>query len=402
MNNVPNLRFKEFSEDWNLTNLRQVTNGFEYGMNAAATEFDGENKYIRITDIDESTSKYLNDNVVSPLGGLEDKYLVKQNDILFARTGASTGKTYLYNHKDGKLYFAGFLIRANINSDNNSKFIFLQTKTRAYNNWVQIMSMRSGQPGINSQEYASYSFYAPSKQEQEKIASFFSLIDKKIELQTEKVEELKNYKKGIMQKIFSQELRLKDENGNEYPEWEEEKLGNICDYKNGKTYEEFICENGQYNLISLNSIGIDGKLKKEHKKVNVCDDFLIKGDLIMVLSDVAHGNFLGLTDIIPTDNIYVLNQRMGALRRKVDIDVEWLSKYINYNQRYFKLHGQGSSQLNLSKADILNFKVLIPCLKEQTKIAKVLWEIDIKIEKEQEKLEYLNQYKKGLLQQMFV
>ena len=168
MNNVPNLRFKEFSEDWNLTNLRQVTNGFEYGMNAAATEFDGENKYIRITDIDESTSKYLNDNVVSPLGGLEDKYLVKQNDILFARTGASTGKTYLYNHKDGKLYFAGFLIRANINSDNNSKFIFLQTKTRAYNNWVQIMSMRSGQPGINSQEYASYSFYAPSKQEQEK------------------------------------------------------------------------------------------------------------------------------------------------------------------------------------------------------------------------------------------
>lgn len=93
---------------------------------------------------------------------------------------------------------------------------------------------------------------------------------------------------------------------------------------------------------------------------------------------------------------------MGALRRKVDIDVEWLSKYINYNQRYFKLHGQGSSQLNLSKADILNFKVLIPCLKEQTKIAKVLWEIDIKIEKEQEKLEGLNNYKKGLLQQMFI
>ncbi|MGL5713925.1 MAG: restriction endonuclease subunit S, partial [Paraclostridium sp.] len=220
MNKTPKLRFKEFSGDWNKTALKQVTNSFEYGMNSASTEFDGENKYIRITDIDENTSKYINTNVVSPLGELEDKYLVKENDILFARTGASTGKSYLYNKNDGKLYFAGFLIRTNVNSDNNAKFMFLQTKTKAYDKWVKVMSMRSGQPGINSQEYASYSFNAPSKEEQDKIASFFSLIDDKISLQGEKLKMLKDYKSGMMQKIFSRELRFKDDDGRDYPEWE--------------------------------------------------------------------------------------------------------------------------------------------------------------------------------------
>ena len=84
---VPKLRFKEFKNEWN----------------SAATEFDGTNKYIRITDIDEKTSLY-SDTPVSPLGILDDKFLVKENDILFARTGASTGKSYLYNKTDGKLY----------------------------------------------------------------------------------------------------------------------------------------------------------------------------------------------------------------------------------------------------------------------------------------------------------
>lgn len=123
--NVPKLRFKGFSDEWEEKKLGEIISSFEYGMNSAAKEFDGENKYIRITDIDEKSNKYLEENKVSPEGELEDKYIVKDNDILFARTGASTGKTYLYDKKDGKLYFAGFLIRGNVNRDNNSKFIFL-------------------------------------------------------------------------------------------------------------------------------------------------------------------------------------------------------------------------------------------------------------------------------------
>ena len=124
---VPKLRFKEFKNEWKKIKLKDISTDISYGMNSASTEFDGINKYIRITDIDEETSLYSN-NPVSPLGNLDDKFLVKENDILFARTGASTGKSYLYSKVDGKLYFAGFLIRANIKKDYNSRFIFEQTK----------------------------------------------------------------------------------------------------------------------------------------------------------------------------------------------------------------------------------------------------------------------------------
>ena len=110
---VPKLRFKEFKEVWKFKRLKEISSDISNGMNSASTDFDGINKYIRITDIDENSSLYINDPV-SPLDKLDDKFLVKENDILFARTGASTGKTYLYNKNDGKMYFAGFLIRANI------------------------------------------------------------------------------------------------------------------------------------------------------------------------------------------------------------------------------------------------------------------------------------------------
>ena len=211
--NVPKLRFKEFNDEWSFTELAKISSDISYGMGLASKEYDGVNKYIRITDIDEKTNKYSNKDIVSPDGVLEDKYLVNKNDILFARTGASTGKTYLYDEKDGKLYFAGFLIRANI-INHDANFIFQQTKTNKYNKWVKIMSMRSGQPGINSQEYGSYKFSITSPEEEEKISKTLNLLDKKIELQTKKIEDLKLFKKGLIKKIFSSdnlsEVQIKD------------------------------------------------------------------------------------------------------------------------------------------------------------------------------------------------
>ena len=206
-----------------------------------------------------------------------------------------------------------------------------------------------------------------------------------------------------MQKLFSQELRFKDENGKEFPDWEVKKLGEIIDYKNGGSYENLVCDNGKYFLITLNSLDVNGKLKPDHKRVNATDNSLKKGDLVMVLSDVAHGFFLGLTDIIPSNN-YVLNQRMGGLKPKEDIDFNsyYLKTYINYNQKYFKLKGQGSSQKNLGKEDVLFFKIECPKINEQTKIANFLSSIDDKIDQAEKRLQLIQMYKKGLLQQMFV
>ena len=93
---VPNLRFKEFQEEWEKTKFGDIATGFDYGMNTAAKNYDGVNKYIRITDIDEASSTYTDKDIVSPDGILTDNYLVNNRDILLARTGASTGKSYLY------------------------------------------------------------------------------------------------------------------------------------------------------------------------------------------------------------------------------------------------------------------------------------------------------------------
>ena len=192
----------EFVDEWKEMSLKKCCISLEYGLGVEATEFDGINKYIRITDIDEQTNKYIN-LPVSPKGNLNDKYLVKENDILLARTGASTGKPYIYNKKDGKLYFAGFLIRARINPLYRSKFVFFQLLTNKYKKWVKIMSTRSGQPGINSNEYAHYNFKIPSYAEQYKIEKFLSAIDERIETQNKIINKIESLICSLRINIFN-------------------------------------------------------------------------------------------------------------------------------------------------------------------------------------------------------
>lgn len=196
--NVPNLRFPEFEGEWEKTTFGNIATGFDYGMNAAAKSYDGENKYIRITDINESSSTYDDKDIVSPDGTLSDNYQVKERDILLARTGASTGKTYLYRKSDGKLYYAGFLIRANVTT-HNPYFVFSQLHTHRYWRWVSIMSARSGQPGINSQEYSSFPVFTTSIQEENKIAKLLSLLDERISTQNKIIEDLKKLKSAIIE-----------------------------------------------------------------------------------------------------------------------------------------------------------------------------------------------------------
>ncbi|WQZ38676.1 restriction endonuclease subunit S [Helicobacter pylori] len=158
--------------------------------------------------------------------------------------------------------------------------------------------------------------------------------------------------------------------------WQRVRLGDICEIGNGGAYETLIVEDGDFKLISLNSIDIDGNLKNTMKRVSFYDNSLKQDDIVMVLSDVAHGDFLGLCAVIPS-NDYVLNQRMGRLRIRNDcINILFLRLYINANQKYFKMQGQGSSQLNLSKKAIEDFEILLPPLNEQSAIANILSALD--------------------------
>ena len=171
-------------------------------MNAAATSFDGEHKYIRITDIDDDAHIYRDSDPVSPSGILEEKYRVVEDDILFARTGASVGKSYLYRKSDGDLFFAGFLIRIHVKDGVDSEYVFLNTLTEEYDKWVLLESARSGQPGINAEQYKKYRFKLPSLNTQRRIADIIRNIDSQIQKESLCLRLIHEQKLGLLQQLF--------------------------------------------------------------------------------------------------------------------------------------------------------------------------------------------------------
>lgn len=232
-NKTPAIRFKGFTDTWEQRKLGEISESFEYGLNAAATEYDGKHKYIRITDIDDSTHLFLQDNLTSPDVDFStvDDYLLQKGDVLFARTGASVGKTYIYRPSDGDLYFAGFLIRAKIKSDYDADFIFQNTLTDNYDSYIRITSQRSGQPGVNAQEYANFALSVPCLAEQKKIGAYFTNLDNLITLHQRKYDKLIQFKAAMLKKMFPQ-------NGANKPEirfrgftdaWEQRELGELME-----------------------------------------------------------------------------------------------------------------------------------------------------------------------------
>ena len=201
---VPEIRFAGFTDPWEQRKLGDVASSFDYGLNAAATEYDGQNKYLRITDIDDETHEFSKSDLTTPLADLamSADYLLKESDLLFARTGASVGKTYLYRQFDGMVYFAGFLIRARIGEGADPEFAYQATLTDAYKKYVAITSQRSGQPGVNAQEYADYQLMLPSKTEQQQIGMTLRSLDDLITLHQRKLELLQNIKKSLLDKMF--------------------------------------------------------------------------------------------------------------------------------------------------------------------------------------------------------
>lgn len=203
---VPELRFNEFRNagEWNNKKLGEcLLQSPDYGLNSPAVPYNPLlNTYLRITDISEN-GRFISETKVSVDATLTDDNSLHDGDIVLARTGASVGKSYKYRKEDGNLIFAGFLIRIKPNTTKyNSEFIFQYLQTDIYRNWVNITSARSGQPGINSNEYSSLSIPFPSLNEQQKIAECLMSIDELIRLYESKVTLLDQHKKGLMQQLF--------------------------------------------------------------------------------------------------------------------------------------------------------------------------------------------------------
>ncbi|MBK1706093.1 restriction endonuclease subunit S [Halochromatium glycolicum] len=204
---VPRLRFPEFREagEWEETTLGQnLSRQPEYGINAPAVTYSDElPTYLRITDISDD-GQIRQDQKVSIAKKITDENYLNAGDIVLARTGTSVGKAYKYRNEDGRLVFAGFLIRVRPDKSKiNSELLFQFLSTGKYWRWVAFTSTRSGQPGINGTEYASLPIQLPpTLKEQEKIAACLSSLDTLIAAQAEKLNALKAHKKGLMQQLF--------------------------------------------------------------------------------------------------------------------------------------------------------------------------------------------------------
>ena len=394
--NVPHLRFPEFTGEWKMATFGDIAKGFDYGMNAAAKSFDGNNKYIRITDIDEVSSQYLYDDVVSPDGELEDRYLVKENDILLARTGASTGKSYLYRNSDGKLYFAGFLIRANIYK-HNSYFVFSQLHTLRYKKWISVMSARSGQPGINSQEYASFPVYTTSLQEEDKIATFLKLLDERIITQNKIIEKYES----LIQAIIYQKKTVGIRKGN----WQKTELSNVLQERIEKNINGHIICSVSVSKGVVNQIEYLGRsfAAKEtlHYNVVKCGDIVYTksptGDFpygivkrSYIKDDVA---------VSPLYGVYMpVNDYIGVI-----LHFYFMQPSNVFNYLHPLIQKGAKNTINITNERFLKNSIPLPKTEnEAIYIANTLISIQKKIDIEKKMLRSYEKEKQYLLSKMFI
>ena len=367
--NVPNLRFPEFEGEWKKTKFGDIATGFDYGMNAAAKNYDGVNKYIRITDIDEASSTYTDKDIVSPDGILTDNYLVNNRDILLARTGASTGKSYLYKQSDGKLYYAGFLIRANVTT-HDPYFVFSQLHTHRYWRWVSIMSARSGQPGINSQEYSSFPIYTTSIEEESKIAKLLSLLDERIATQNKIIDKLQSLIKGIAQNVAH----------NNKPNIS---LSECLECSSSTLQESDVCENGTYPVYGANGI------------VGYLDNYNTEKEAVYIIKD---GSGVGAVSYV-TGKCSATGT-LNTLQAKEGHSLQYL--YYILKVFNFEPYKTGMAIPHIYFKDYGKAKIFCPPYQEQLRYAKMLSAIDDKLLAEQNILTNLSLLKQYLLRQMFI
>lgn len=390
------MRFPEFHGEWEKCEFGDIATGFDYGMNAPAKVFDGENKYIRITDIDEASSIYNDSDIVSPDGTLTDNYLVNERDILLARTGASTGKSYLYNKTDGKLYFAGFLIRANV-LEHNPYFVFAQLHTHRYWKWVSIMSARSGQPGINSQEYSSFPIYTTSIQEERKISKLLSLLDERIATQSKLIEKLESLIKGIMVELQKQ--------GVNKGTWKKVFLSDVLTERNERNTNLFQVFSVSVSQGVVNQVDYLGRsfAAKDTSKYNVVH----YGDLVYTKSPTGSFPYGIVKQSLSLENVAV-SPLYGVYRPKSLAVGAYLHEYfmseINTHNYLHPLIQKGAKNtINITNQRFLENCVLLPTnINELLQISKLLRSLNNKIKYQQDILQQYQKQKQYLLRQMFI
>ena len=383
--NVPKLRFKGYNEEWKHLNFKSITTMIKDGTHGSYNDLSEGIPLLSAKDIDNGKVIIPDDCRRISLSDYNDiykNYSLKINDILLTIVG-TIGRVALVSDITNKYAFQRSVGILRANEYNNPQFILYLLQTDFIKKQFYSKVNQSAQGGIYLDTLGKIDFKIPTLPEQEKIASFLTLIDKKIEKQKELVELLKKYKRGLLSQIFSQKLRFKDDNGNDYPEWKETRLEKILKIKHGKSQKGIECEAGKYPIL-------------------------------------ATGGQIGRT------NSYLWNKPCVLIGRKGTIDkpqymetpfwtVDTLfysevfkennAKYLYYlfNTINWKKYDESTGVPSLSAKTIERIKVTLSMnSSEQHLISKFLSKFDDKIRREESLLNYLQTYKKGLLQQLFI
>ncbi len=385
--NIPSLRFPEFDGEWEdkkLGDIAKVKRGASPRPIADKKWFDETSTvgWVRISDVTRS-NKILNvtEQHLSEAGIKKSRFIPKGNLIM--SICATIGKP-IYTGFDVCIH-DGFVVFDKLSTKKDFMYYLLDGIQRR---WVKY-----GQPGIqlnlNSDIVSSEKVALPIEQsEQQKIADFLTAVDKRIAQLEEKKRLLTEYKKGVMQQIFSQQIRFTDDNGNPYPDWEEKRLGDVCGMQAGKfvraaninEYKKpdlYPCFGGNGVRGFTKTFTHDGKHSLIGRQGALCGNI-----------NLATGKFHA------TEHAIVTTPKEGT-------SVDWLFYkliHLNLNQ-----YATGQAQPGLSVNNLEKIVVDIPRIeKEQQKIADFLTSIDNKIEQVGAQLEQAKAFKKGLLQQMFV
>ena len=384
---------------WEQRKLGDVLSKFDYGLNSSSSDYDGKNKYLRITDIDEQTHRFNLDNLTSPKVDLKNKdnYILHPGDIVFARTGASVGKTYKYREDDGRVYFAGFLIRGRINKNFDTSFIFDTTLLPKYSNFVKITSIRSGQPGINSDEYKKYVINIPTINEQKYISKLITNLEELITLQQRKLNDLSSMKSALLQNIFPNTQGIKKIKLSTQ-EWNLQKISSIFKERNQRN------KNGMLLSVSI-SKGVYPFSENDRKDNSSNDKSNYKE---VKINDLAYNSmrmWQGAVGVSKYNGI--VSPAYTVITPKKEENPNFYYYYFK-NKRMlfnFRQHSQGltSDTWNLKFPLFEKILIQVPSDKEEEqRISSLFKQLDKSIDLNKIHIEKLTSIKQFLLQNMFI
>ncbi len=385
--------------DWEVKKLREVTLGKgQYGINASAVPFN-ENlpKYLRITDIDDD-GYFSKDKLSSVDQTNSDEFFLKDDDIVFVRTGATTGKSYLYNKQDGQLVYAGFLIKFSVDTSVADKyFIWSFTKSSIYNDWVSMYSQRSGQPGLNSYEYGNLVIPFPPLPEQQKIGEILKTWDKAISTTKEIINQLKIRNKSLAFNLLIGVKRLKEFEGIQNEKTLIKDIAKEISVKNKSdaNHVVFSCTKHNGLVPSLQYFG-----KQIYSEDLTTYKVIKRNQFAYATNHIEEGSIGVLKDV----EVGLISPMYTIFEFNSDVDLDYIFKLLKTNFYIYeykrRMEGSIDRRGGLRWSEFSKIHVHLPALNEQKEIAKILNTANSELELYQQKLNRLQTQKKGLMQQL--